>query len=77
MFISSDLTLYDIKLENVIIAFASNYDIMQQMEIKRVIISAGLNVSNIISKHELDSLLFQVQFELDKLKVIIININKL
>ena len=60
-----------------IIAFASNYDIMQQMEIKRVIISAGLNVSNIISKHELDSLLFQVQFELDKLKVIIININKL
>jgi hypothetical protein len=56
----------------VIIAFASNYDIMQQMEIKRVIVNAGLNVSNIISKHELDSLLFQVQFELDKLKVIII-----
>ncbi len=38
------------------------------MEIKRVIQNAGLIVKNMISKHELDSLLFQVQFELDKLK---------
>ena len=44
---------------------------MQQMEIRQLIQHAGLVVTNMISKHELDSLLFEVQFELDKLKVYI------
>lgn len=38
---------------------------MQQMDIKYIIENAGLKVKDIISQNELNSLLFQVQFELD------------